>query len=121
MKLGEYFDKHQIRYSPWAKEQDIPPSTICRHLKKGNGFFLVTSLKIVAACGGEVDLYDLLTAKEKASLSPELTAWLLTDTDNGNRHSISVPEKRGEDKPKNKPLKSQGLFFFLQRLLAREG
>lgn len=41
--------------------------------------------------------------------------------DNGREHGDIVPEKNGAGKPKNKPLKEKGFFFFLRRVLAKGG
>jgi len=59
MNLKEYFEAKKIRYTPWAKEHNIPASCIHRHLQGTGNFDPLTAKTIHTATGGEVDLVSL--------------------------------------------------------------
>lgn len=58
MNLKAYFQKHSIKYGPWATGIGLSPPIITNFLKRGS-ISLESALKVVAACDGEVSLRDM--------------------------------------------------------------
>lgn len=59
MTLREFLESHKIRYTPWAKANDIPASCVHRHLEGGGFFKPATAKKIHTLTDGKVDLISL--------------------------------------------------------------
>ena len=60
MKLKDYFQKKGIkRYSPWATQNGICPSTICRALK-GKNISILNMLRIQKATRNAVKIQDFI-------------------------------------------------------------
>ena len=59
MTLREFFERHGIRYTPWAKHFGVPASCIHRHLQGKGNFDPSTAKTIHEATDREVDLITL--------------------------------------------------------------
>ena len=59
MTLKEFFADQGIKYTLWAKANDLPVSCVHRHLHRGGFFRPKAAKKIHQATGGKVDLISL--------------------------------------------------------------
>jgi hypothetical protein len=64
MKLLEFFKTHNLKPTPWAIENKIPPSVISRYLN-GRGISPENALKVEIASDKKVTIKELLY-REKA-------------------------------------------------------
>jgi len=64
MKLKDYFDKNEIRPTPWAEKHGISPAVISRYLKRGT-ITPRNARKIAEATGRVVSEMELLYPIER--------------------------------------------------------
>ncbi len=59
MGLKSYFEKKNLKPTPWAEKNGIAPSVISRYLN-GRGLSAKNALRIQKATGGQVTVMELL-------------------------------------------------------------